>query len=237
MHIICGADGCRGGWIVIFKDLDSGSISCRLHSKTCELACLAYHGLAPQIIALDIPIGLPECGPRACDLEARRLLGPGRASSVFPAPIRPVLAATSYYDACQKRLHVEEKKLSRQTWAITRKIREVDDMLCHDSELSARVREIHPEVSFYFLAGERPLQHSKKRRVGREERRKLLEPLFGERLRDALAERDRLASAEDDVLDAFVALWTAERIATGAARTIPSAPQRDKFGLRMEIAA
>jgi len=237
MHIICGADGCKAGWVVIFKDLDSGSISCRLYSKTCELACLAYNGLAPQIIALDIPIGLPECGPRACDIEARRLLGPGRASSVFPAPIRPVLDATSYDCACQIRFQVEEKKLSRQAWAITRKIGEVDDMLRHDSELSARVREVHPEVSFYFLAGERPMQYSKKKRVGREERRKLLEPLFGERLRAALAERNRRDSAEDDVLDAFVALWTAERIATGVARTIPSAPQQDKFGLRMEIAA
>jgi predicted RNase H-like nuclease len=26
MCIICGADGCRGGWVVISKDLDSGSI-------------------------------------------------------------------------------------------------------------------------------------------------------------------------------------------------------------------
>jgi predicted RNase H-like nuclease len=96
---------------------------------------------------------------------------------------------------------------------------------------------VHPEVSFYFLAGERPLQHSKKSGVGREERRKLLEPLFGEWLQATLAERARRTSAEDDVLDAFVALWTAERIAAGAARTIPSTPQRDAFGLRMEIAA
>ena len=157
MHIICGADGCKAGWVVIFKDLDSGSISWPPGLTVHELACLAYSELAPQVIALDMPIGLPERGPRACDLEARQLLGPGRASSVFPAPIRPVLAATSYYCACQIRFQVEEKKLSRQAWAITRKIGEVDDMLRHDSELSARVREVHPEVSFYFLAGERPV--------------------------------------------------------------------------------
>jgi predicted RNase H-like nuclease len=82
-----------------------------------------------------MPIGLPERGPRACDLEARRLLGPGRASSVFPAPIRPVLVATSYDDACQIRLQVEGKKLSRQAWVIVPKIREVDDMLRDNSEL------------------------------------------------------------------------------------------------------
>ncbi len=117
------------------------------------------------------------------------------------------------------------------------KIREVDDLLRCRPELLARVREVHPEVSFYFLAGERPQQYSKKTRVGREERRELLEPLFGERLCAALAERDRHATAEDDVLDAFVALWTAERIATETARVIPSTPQRDAFDLPMEIAA
>jgi len=234
MHMICGADGCRAGWVVISKDLDSGSISWRLCSTMHELA---YDQPIPEIIALDIPIGLPKTGPRACDLEARRLLGPGRASSVFPAPIRSVLRATGYHDACDIRFKAEGKKLSLQAWAIVPKIQEVDALLCQDSELRARVREVHPEVSFYFLAGKRPLQHGKKSRIGREERRKLLEPVFGQWLQAALTERGRLASTEDDVLDAFVALWTAERIASGVSQTIPSAPPRDTFGLLMEIVA
>jgi len=234
MHVISGADGCKAGWVVISKDLDSGSVSWRLCSTAHELA---YSQPTPQIIALDIPIGLPEAGPRDCDLGARRLLGPGRASSVFPAPIRPVLAATSYHNACQIRLQVEGKKLSLQAWAIMPKIQDVDKLLRQDSELRARVREVHPEVSFYFLAGKRPLQHGKKRKNGREERRKLLEPIFGQWLQSALTERGKLASTEDDVLDAFVALWTAERIASGVSQTIPSAPPRDAFGLRMEMVA
>ncbi len=220
--------------MVISKDLDSGSICWRVCSTAHELA---YSEPRPQVIAVDIPIRLPERGPRACDLEARRLLGPGRASSVFPAPIRPVLAATSYENACQIRFQVEGKKLSIQAWAIVRKIKEVDEILRHDSELSPRVREVHPEVSFYYLAGRRPLRHSKKKRAGQKERYELLQPQFDEWLRTALAERAGLASAEDDVLDAFVALWTAERIATGVATTIPSAPPRDGFGLRMEMVA
>jgi len=126
MHVICGADGCKAGWVVISKDLNSGSVSCRLYSTMHEPA---YSRPRPQIIALDIPIGLPEAGPRDCDLEARRLVGPGRASSVFPAPIRPVLAATSYSDACQIRLQVEGKKLSLQAWAIMPKVRDVDELL------------------------------------------------------------------------------------------------------------
>jgi predicted RNase H-like nuclease len=198
---------------------------------------LVYSQPILQLITLDIPIGLPEAGPRECDRKARRLLGPGRASSVFPAPIRPVLGAANYGEACNLRFQVEGKKLSLQTWAIIRKIQDVDTVLRQDRELQTRVREIHPEVSFYVLAGERPLQYSKKRKAGREERRRLLEPVFGRWLHSALAERDRLASAEDDVLDAFVALWTAERIALGVSQTIPVVPPLDTFGLRMEMVA
>ena len=234
MQVVCGADGCRAGWVVISKDLDLGSISWRLCSTAHELV---YSQPTLHIIALDIPIGLPDKGPRVCDLEARRLLEPGRASSVFTAPIRPVLHATGYRDACDIRFKAEGKKVSRQAWAIVPKIRDVDTLLCHDSELRARVHEVHPEVSFYFLAGEHPLRHSKKSKIGREERCALLEPMFGQWLRAALKEFGKSACAEDDVLDAFVALWTAGRIASGVSQTIPSQPPRDAFGLRMAIVA
>ena len=219
---------------MISKDLDSGFVSWRLYSTPRELV---YGQPTPHILALDIPIGLPDKGPRDCDLGARELLRPGRASSVFPAPIRPVLDATGYRDACDRRLEAEGKKMSRQAWAIVPKIREVDALLCQDPELRARVHEVHPEVSFYFLADKHPQQHSKKSKIGREERCALLEPMFGQRLRAALKELGKPACAEDDVLDAFAALWTAERIASGVSQTIPSAPPRDTFGLLMEIVA
>jgi predicted RNase H-like nuclease len=218
VSFICGADGCRAGWVAIHKDMDSGAVSWRLCSSARELV---YGEPAPSIIAIDIPIGLPDSGPRTADLEARRLLGRGRASSVFPAPIRPVLTAADYADACQIRLRVEGKKLSRQAWLIVPKIRDVDRALRQDPGLWARVHEVHPEVSFYFLAGGRSLSYGKKRKIGREERRALLAPIFEPFLSAALADRKSLASAEDDVLDAFAALWTAERIAKGMSRTIP----------------
>jgi len=43
-------------------------------------------------VAVDMPIGLRAAGPRPCDAEARRLLGP-RRSSVLPTPARVVLDA------------------------------------------------------------------------------------------------------------------------------------------------
>ena len=54
---------------------------------------------AIQVIAVDIPIGLPDSAePRAADIEARKLLGK-RRSSVFPTPHRAVLEAPTYAKA------------------------------------------------------------------------------------------------------------------------------------------
>jgi predicted RNase H-like nuclease len=39
----------------------------------------------------------------------------------------------------------------------------------------------------------------------------------------------------DDILDAFAALWTAERIFHGQARTLPDTPSQDAVSLRLEI--
>jgi predicted RNase H-like nuclease len=232
MRLIGGADGCKNGWLLATKDLNSGRISCQVCPSTRDLF---KHASSLEILAIDIPIGLTDKGPRACDLQARRLLKAGRASSVFPPPIRPVLSSTDYKEACQKRFEVEGKKVPVQAWAITEKIREVDSILQTDTELRNKVREVHPEVCFYFLAGGKPCQHSKKKWAGREERRNLLTPWYNGSLKSALADRRRFACAEDDILDVFAALWTAERIADGEPQIIPVEPERDSFGFLMEI--
>lgn len=125
--------------------------------------------------------------------------------------------------------------MSQQAWAIVGKIKQVDEILCQNPALQQRIREVHPEVSFYVLAGDRPMQYSKKSRAGRAERRNLLEPIFGQALRDALAKTGNLDAAEDDILDAVAVLWSARRIADGVLRSISPATQLDSCGLTMEI--
>lgn len=232
MPSVCGIDGCRAGWLALFKDLDTGSVRWRLLPTAWELSAAVSETAATGI---DIPIGLPDRGARLCDREARRLLGRGRASSVFPAPIRPVLPALSYEEACDLRSRIEQKKLSHQLWNIVPKIREVDEALRTDASLQSKLREVHPELSFYALAGERPMRYNKKTQAGRDERLRVLEPVFGRQPITTPAERRAMGSAEDDVLDAFAVLWTAERIVRGVARTIPTLAPLDSEGLRMEI--
>ena len=57
------------------------------------------------------------------------------------------------------------------------------------------------------------------------------------RHRDQEAERERLGCKADDIVDALVALWSAERIGCGAALSIPVRPPLDAYGLRMEMMA
>lgn len=232
--IIAGADGCRAGWVVVREVLPESALSWQVVPS---LQALFDQPDAPRVLALDIPIGLPMAGSRDCDLEARRLLGAGRGSSVFPAPIRPILAATSHSEASDARYRAEGKRISIQSWGIVPKIREVDAFLRGRPPYQERVREVHPEVCFYFMAGGRPMAAAKKKREGREERTALLRAGFGAAVDTALGELKRLGCAADDLLDAFAGLWTARRIHRGAAVTLPSAPPRDEHGLRMEMVA
>jgi predicted RNase H-like nuclease len=188
-----------------------------------------------KVIAVDIPIGLPEVGARACDQDARRKLGAHRRSSVFPAPLRPVLAASSWEEACSIRLRIEGRKMSRQAWGIVAKVREVDALLRQNPQLAAKVFEVHPELSFAAWAG-KPMQHSKKGKEGRAERQALINAEWP----DAVIECEVMLRGEryapDDLYDAFAALWTARRIRTGESRAIPAILALDPEGLPMRIA-
>jgi len=118
------------------------------------------------MLGIDIPIGLTDKGARECDKEARQVLGRPRASSVFPAPIRAVLAAESWEEACAIRKRVDGKRMSKQAWAIVSKIRCVDREMAGSPTMQSRIREVHPEVSFWAWTS-RPMRYRKTSRAGR----------------------------------------------------------------------
>ncbi len=186
-------------------------------------------------LAIDIPIGLTTSGPRDCDLQARKALGK-RRSSVFPAPLRAMLRARTYREACNIRYEIERKKISKQTWGIMRKIVEVDAALRRDRSRQDWVHEVHPERCFMAWNGGEPMAHNKKTKDGRAERRTLVESHFGpDAFTSVRSQFLKKVAADDDILDAFAALWTAERIVAGRALTLPYPPPLDSEGLRMEM--
>jgi predicted RNase H-like nuclease len=185
---VAGVDGCRGGWVVATGD-DV------FVAPTIEDVL----ALDVAVIAIDMPIGLPEAGQRACDVDARKLLGP-RRSSVFATPVRATLAATTYVDALAQHRAADGRGLSKQAYNLLPKIRELDE---HAGD--PRLHEAHPELAFARLLGH-PAQHPKRSAEGRAERLVAL----------GLTGISRLSgAAADDVLDALALVHTARHIAAG----------------------
>ena len=223
--MIAGVDGCRTGWVAAL-DAGDGRIAVRWFGQFAEI--LEDEDIG--VIAIDIPIGLLRLGPRACDLLARQLLGHRRGASVFPAPIRSMLEARTWKDACAARFRVDGKRCSLQAYAILDKIRSVDQVMT--PALQTRVVEAHPEMCFAAMGRAGPIALPKRTAAGRAERLRRLGGFFP----DVHEHLRRLPGAQlDDVIDAFACLWTARRVLRGDAVRIPPAPELDARGLRAEI--
>ena len=223
-----GADGSRGGWVLATGPVEGpGPTSVRVVTSFSDIVAMVQSG-ALAAVGVDIPIGLPDAGSRACDITARELVG-ARRSSVFPAPIRAVLDAPNWSEANEQAKSLHGKGLARQTFGILAKIREVDGLV--DPDLQEAIVEVHPEVSFAALHGQ-PLNAPKQAAEGRSRRRILLEKEFPD-IRRHIGTRLRGADP-DDVLDAYAVLWSARRFFRGEDRVLGDGA-RDARGLRMEI--
>ena len=229
-----GVDGCPAGWFYIeLKPSTPPS-----WGIVQELAGLVGNANESDRIFIDIPIGLVDGPPgiRECDRLARKKLGSPRQSSVFPAPVRKVLRASNYEEAKRLSQGVIGKKITKQTFAIIPKIREVDELLRDDKMARCVVRETHPEICFWALAG-RPMKFKKKKHEGYRERIAVLKNVrsSAEReIEEILKQFPRKLVARDDVVDAMVAAITATASADSL-QTLPSCLVKDSKGLPMEM--
>lgn len=237
---VAGVDGCKAGWFVAITSVtmeNETDTSYEFNLKNVFIASTFTEVFSKtsdcKLVCVDIPIGLSDGNRRECDVGARKLLRGPRASSVFPAPIRPCLSAVDYETASKISFEHTGKKLTKQTFALMKKIREVDDLMT--PELQNRVCEVHPELSFWALNGGKPTMHKKARLVGRRERLKILSPIFSDLEKIVAKARKPKEVAPDDILDALVAAWTAGQAVIGKAKTLPEEPQLDSEGLKMEM--
>jgi predicted RNase H-like nuclease len=228
-----GVDVCKAGWFSLCRIDGVARVVPGLFPSFAEMV---EQIPGRSVIAVDIPIGLSEAGSRTCDVAARKALGRGRSGSVFAPPLRPALAAPSWEAASQITKQVGGRGLTRQSWALAPRIREVDEVLASRPDLRSRIREVHPELSFWAWNEGQAMAASKRAADGRRERRKLVDAAFGAAAYDEIRGKlPRKEVADDDILDAFAALWTARRIGTGEARSLPEDPPRDGAGRPMEI--
>ena len=217
---VLGVDGWRGQWVG--ARLDGRRVTLTVLPDA--VAVLAEPGV--DVIAIDMPIGLSDDGPRACDVAARTLMGRA-GSSVFPAPLRPVLACTTYEQACAVSRAASGKALSVQAWNLVPAIRSLDAALGDPPD--PRVHEAFPELAFRTLDDR--VASPKASARGLAERIRALEPVID--VLDALAEAPPGVPVVD-CLDACAVAWSARRIADGSASSV-GGDGRDARGRPMRI--
>lgn len=227
--LVGGIDGSRGGWVLVVTPVAPGGRSTvkvvgdlREVVSLLDARWMSATGITTQI-------GLPDGGARMCDLEARQLVGP-RATAVFPAPMRTTLGSASFEEACARSRAASGRTMSRQTFANLLRTEMVDALMV--PERQGYLVEVHPEVSFATLAG-RPMANPKTVSQGRIERMEALRRAFPD-IAQHIRQRSPLVKP-DDVLDAFVAAWSARRWVTK--NHLRLGGDLDGRGLRMEIIA
>lgn len=237
---VAGVDGCPAGWFVVARTQSDARWICTWRPSFAEIVDLVGD---TAMVAVDIPIGLldhAQPGGRQCDRAARKVLGPGRRSSVFSAPSRDVLGAATHAEAnaCSKAGSFWDIGVSLQTFYITGKVREVDDALRSGRASQDRVREVHPELAFWEMGGRGLVPANKKTTAGVQERQRLLEGTgwftgldFGE----VLACFPRRDVGRDDILDAAAACWSAGRLVRCQEKRVVDRPPKDSHGLVMQI--
>jgi predicted RNase H-like nuclease len=227
-----GVDACKKGWFAVSLNSQNNlqiDIFDHIHNLWDSFQ-------KPSLILIDMPIGLPSSGKRLCDAEARKILK-HRGSSIFPVPCREALKTKTYGQACRINKKVLGVRLSVQSWNISGKIREVDRWMIKNKPMRGCIRESHPELCFWALAGGQAMKHSKKTPRGFSERYALLLKIYpaAKTIVDhALKRFLRKDLAKDDILDA-TALAVSARFPSKFIRTVPQKPPRDKKGLPMEI--
>jgi predicted RNase H-like nuclease len=224
MSTVLGVDGCRLGWVGI--ELHDGRYAAAHVHPSLRGLLDAVPGAG--VAGVDMPLGLMDTEVRSSDREAKRRLG-ARSSSLFVMPPRPVFDAVDHASASTVARALTGAGISIQTWGLRRKILEAEQVHAESPRL---MREVHPELSFREM-GLQPSDGRKKSWRGQRARLRILAEHgidLPEDLGGAVA-----AVAADDVLDAAAAAWSAQRIATGAAYSLPDPPQVNERGQQLAI--
>jgi predicted RNase H-like nuclease len=218
-----GLDGFSKGWVAVLLDGDVQEIS--FHRDVAD-------AMSPSCdrAGIDIPIGMTDKGERGCDLLARARLRP-HSSRVFTGARRWLWLEFSDPDEANREAQRRgQKRVSRQLWHLGAKIMEVDAYV--RANPARDIREVHPELVFLRLNGNKPLP-SKKSAGGVALRRALLEQSGVRQIDRWLAdERIGTCAKPDDILDACAAAIAARHLAG----SVPEGtPPLDAHGLPMQI--
>ena len=230
MKKIAGIDGSKGGWVCVsgyennFRELKFEKLE-----KFHDIKLKDFN-----LVLVDIPIGLDidlKKGGRIVDKLARKELLTNK-SSIFNAPSRLVLNAKNYEEA-NKINKSKGMGLSKQSWNLVKKIKEVDEYIRNSNKTI--IFESHPEIIFQIMKRDK-VSSKKKNKEGIIERRNLLiksgfDKVFLER---NLSAKDNFYK-QDDFIDACSLFWSANRAIANSEVKIPNDTVLDSEGIIMQI--
>lgn len=220
---VLGLDGFARGWVAVLLDGDRRELS--FHPDIADALRQRF-----DRAGIDIPIGLPDDGTRACDLLARERLRP-HGSRVFTGARRWLWQEFDDPDtANEEATRRGQSRASRQLWHLGAKIMQVDAYVRAHPRLD--IREVHPELVFLRLNRGRPLP-SKKSEGGLLLRQRLLRRAgFSDIGEWVTRTRIGTGAKQDDVPDACaVAIAACEP----AGHLPEGPPPRDGCGVKMQI--
>ena len=237
---VAGVDGCPDGWLVVLRDT-SGSAEplTRIVASFADVLALPE---APHIVAIDMPIGLPEhvtIGGRAPDIAARAVLGKRRSS------VSSAIARGCDGHGLPRRVRDRARNVGPAAQDLQADVPAFQshsrDRHPDDARVAAARLRVPPRgrvLGAEWRDGTRGAEESEisPHGPGLEQRRSCSEVRASRSL--SLQARTCLSAAgPDDFLDACACAWSAGRILARTARTFPDAPPHDARGLRQEIKA
>jgi predicted RNase H-like nuclease len=222
--VVAGVTPCRGGWLVAGAKLHGTIFAPEDPVRLETFVDVVDQRPSYSVIALNAPIGglnQATTGGRSCDREARMLLG-RRGATVKSAPIQVdsregIDLLPSHLDAISKTLLPRYQEVANEMAPFRQRT----------------IYEANAELSLYQLNGDVPMQWPKRSEEGIEERRSLIESKVPGSLR--IIDAEVPGASPSHLLDVAAVLWTARRIFGKAVVRIPTDPEWDEQGLRMEI--
>ena len=227
---VVGIDWMKPYWLA--AELREGKLSVK---KLSHISEINRYYLETDAVLIDIPIGLPESAEEAVlrpDRAARAFLSTERKSSVFSTPCRQAIGVEQYALASAENVRILGRKLTSQSYAFSKNIRQVDMFLEENPQWCNKLWESHPEVAFQILNGGKGLTYSKHTEEGIRQRIAILRscgadpvPLFA----------GFTAKQYEDVLDAVCLAVSAKTGWENRFWSIPENPGFDRRGLKMQM--
>lgn len=231
-YLSVGIDGCKGKWVAVALSENSFEVD---KFDTIDEICERYRSADSMII--DMPIGLVESTNEVRPESAARKYLKGKSSSIFNVPCREAVYSDSYEEACNKNRSILGVGLSKQSYNVCSKIREVDEFLNSNHEWKNRLLEGHPEVCFAKLNNEKAVLENKTKIEGQKKRIDILSKYYKDTDKVVSKFLNDVKSRKkiDDVLDALCLAVNGALGLENGFGCILEDPMEDINGLKMNM--